>query len=184
MQNNVASGKAPLKKRARAKMRRPRVSHIGDLIGATMGDLLRKRGFASSDLVANWHDIAPAPYDTQVVPDRLKWPRRAAHDGREGGVLHVRVAPAQALALQHDAPLLMARINGYFGYELVSEIRAMQIPLQRDKTTSGDTARAPSPQDLRAARTKVADTLDGVSEGPLKESLRRLGTSIVAAPKK
>lgn len=175
----------PLRAKGRGpKIRRARVRHIGELVGATMGDMLAKRGFASSDLVTNWCDIVPAPYDTNVVPDKLKWPRGSANAMPEGGVLHVRVAAAHALTLQHEVPMLMARINGYFGFELVSDIRLMQIPLQRTPVFTTPEPEPATPQELAEQSQKIDDSLDGLADSPLKESLRKLGTSILSAPKK
>lgn len=171
-------------KSRRPKLRKARVRHIGELVGATMGDMLAKRGFASSDLVTNWCDIVPAPYDTNVVPDKLKWPRGSANTTPEGGVLHVRVAAAHALTLQHEVPVLMERINGYFGFELVSDIRLMQIPLQRTPVfTAPDTVPA-TPQEMAAQSEKIDESLTALADSPLKESLRNLGASILSAPKK
>lgn len=177
-----SSTKVRAKGTAKEKPRRPRVTHIADLIGGTMADMLRKRGFASSDLVTNWRDIIPSPYNQHVVPDRLKWPRQG--DANAGGILHVRVSPAHALGLQHDAPLLMSRINGYFGFELVRDIRAMQIPLVREKTNE-DTGPPPlSATEAAARRQDIATSLEQVEDGALKDALRRLGTSLYGAEKK
>ena len=41
----------------------------------TLDPALKKRGFASRDIVSNWPAMAPAPYDKVTRPDKLSWPR-------------------------------------------------------------------------------------------------------------
>ena len=99
---------------------------VGEALHGVLDSALRKRGFATRDLITRWATIAPKPYDRVAVPDQLKWPRGASH---EGATLFLRCAESQRLALSHEGPLVAAAVNRYFGYFLVREV-AVGEPVQ------------------------------------------------------
>ena len=94
-----------------------------------------------------------------------------------GGALKLRVAPARALELQHRTPLVIARINLFFGREAVARLAIVQGPLPL-------AAPPPAPAS-RALRPREADALDrqlaAVASPELRDSLARLGRRIIAA---
>ena len=44
---------------------------------------LKRRGFATRDIITHWAAMAPKPYDQLAVPDQLTWPRGAGARGRD-----------------------------------------------------------------------------------------------------
>lgn len=145
---------------------------VSDALSGVLGSALRKRGFATRDLITHWAAMAPKPYDALAVPAELKWPRGAGH---EGATLYVRCAPGHALALAHESGLIAAAINRYFGYFLVREVKLSAEPF---------TAPAPGPvRDLppppEAAR-KAGEAVAPVEDEGLREALRALGQRVLA----
>ena len=57
----------------------------------------------------------------------VTWPESLAR----GGTLKLRVAPGKALELQHRAPLVIERVNLFFGREAVARLVLVQAPLRR-----------------------------------------------------
>ena len=72
---------------------------VAEALGGVLDSALRKRGFATRDILANWAAMAPKPYDKVAMPAELKWPRGAGH---EGATLFLRCAESQRLALAHE----------------------------------------------------------------------------------
>src|SRR5215207_4164978 len=67
-------------------------------------------------------------------PIRIEWSRRGLRNRDERpqpAMLIVRVEGAFALELQHVAPLLMERINAYYGWRCVGRIVLKQGPVRR-----------------------------------------------------
>ncbi len=99
---------------------------VGEALGKVLDPALKKRGFATRDIVSHWGAMAPTPYDRMARPDKLSWPR--GENGAEGAVLHVSCHPGHALALAHEGQKVAASINRYFGYFLVGQVRLSATP--------------------------------------------------------
>jgi hypothetical protein len=86
-----------------------------------------RHGFAHAELAGRWAEVVGEEIAAGSAPARIAWRRRPAGDGRRtGGRLIVRAAPGRALDLQHQAPAIMARINGYFGYAAIADVLVVQ----------------------------------------------------------
>ena len=44
--------------------RRNRTMSVADVLGGALDPVLKKRGFASRDIITHWAAMAPPPYDT------------------------------------------------------------------------------------------------------------------------
>jgi hypothetical protein len=151
-----------------------RLAGLGDAMGGLLDPALRRRGFASRDIIAHWQAMAPRPYDRVAMPDKLSWPR--GQRGSEGAVLYVRCAPGHGLALSHEGPMIAAAINRYFGYVLVNQVRLSPTPLGR--AAAGRSAARPQPD--AAAIDRIERQVAGIGDDGLREALRRLGLAVAA----
>lgn len=146
---------------------------IAEAMGGVLDPMFKKRGFASRDIVTHWATIAPEPYDTVALPDKLTWPRGDKTGG--GATLYLRCAPGHALALSHEGNRIAAAINRYFGFILVNQVR---LSLEPFTPHSAETAQK-EPQIDRAAASKVDAALAGIEDEDLRAALRQLGTGIM-----
>ena len=152
--------------------RRNKTLSVADALSHALDPVLKKRGFASRDILAQWRSIAPRPFDDTTQPDKLAWPRNAA--GADGAVLYLRCAPGQALFVQHEAPAIAAAINRYFGYVLVSEVRLSAKPF-----SPGSPRRAQKSAPEEAVVAKVGAEIERIEDAELRESLRVLGLAVL-----
>ena len=134
---------------------------------------LGKRGLAHANLIVDWPTVVGAEIAGVCQPEKLVFRRGE----RSQGVLHLRVSGSAALELQHDAPRLIERINSYFGYKAVAEIRLVQVvpkaPPARDRARKRRT--------LTPAEIAVLEsTISHVGNDDLRETLGRLGTAILS----
>ena len=104
-----------------APKRLNRTAALGEALGSALDPVLKRRGFATRDILTHWAAMAPPPYDKATRPDKLAWPR--SEDGAGGAVLHLACAEAHKLGLAHEGAQVAASINRYFGYLLVREVR-------------------------------------------------------------
>lgn len=149
-----------------------------EALNRVLDPALRKRGFASRDILTHWPAMAPPPYDKVALPDRLAWPR--GERGAEGATLYLRCIPGHALALSHEGPLIAAAINRYFGYVLVGAVRLSAEPFS---PRSGEKPDA-RPQADATVRAEVEKQLAPVADEGVKEALRRLGHAIIGRSSK
>jgi hypothetical protein len=141
---------------------------VSEALKGVLDAALKKRGFATRDLIAHWGAMAPKPYDALAVPDQLKWPRGAGH---EGATLYLRCMPGHAMAISHEAPLIAAAVNRYFGYLLVKEVRLSAEPM------AAPAKKLPSAAPREASRATV-EAVQAVADPALKDALMRLGTGM------
>ena len=94
--------------------------------------------------------------------------------------LEIAVSPAFALELQHLSPLIIEKVNGYFGYQAVSGLRLKQMPIRRASESPGPTV--PEPRPLTAAeQAQLTAMLEGVGDRNLRQALESLGRSLLGA---
>ncbi len=95
---------------------------------------LIERGFSNADILENWQDILGADLSRGIAPIRLTFPKNS---GR-GGTLHVKSAGgAFAVVCSHQKERIISRINAYFGYTAVSDLKIVQglLKLPKPKMT-------------------------------------------------
>jgi hypothetical protein len=130
-----------------------------------------KHGFAGGALVVDWPAIVGSAVASHTLPMRIRFPPKE----RAEGTLMIKVdSGAFALEVQHLEPLILERINGYFGWKAVARLKLMQGPLPEAKgkarSKPAPTAQALTP-DLEARLAQVEDP-------DLREILTRLGRSL------
>jgi len=144
---------------------------LADLVRRTLADTFARLGFASTELVTHWNDIVGAEIATHCEPLRLKWPRRGDVDAPEPATLMLRVEGPIAIEIQHLSPVILERVNRFFGWRAVGRLALRQAPLARRPVPPA----RPAPDPEAAAR--LAGTLD-VADEDLRNALARLGAAI------
>ena len=125
--------KNPAQKQPRRKRQACDLSHrkarglltVGTSLPNLAAPALRKRGFAQAKLITDWPAIVGEVLARETVPQKLVFPRYSKTDA----ILHLRVASGYALELQHIAPQIIDRINGFFGFRAVADLRYASGPL-------------------------------------------------------
>lgn len=155
-----------------AAPRAGRLRRLPELLGRLLDPAARRRGLAETRLLTDW----PLVVGPQLAPGCQPVRLAGASDGG-GGVLTVHVGGAQALELQHSAPQLIERINGFFGYPAVTRLRLIQAPPMRPvKSRPHRPRRALSADELSALATLV----EQVRPPALRAALAELGRTVAA----
>ena len=148
--------------------RRPGFRAVGDAVARIARPIAAARGGgALARLKTEWAAI--------VGPELagISWPEAL---GRDGG-LKLRCTPAYALDLQHCTPLVLERINLFFGRAAVSRIAIVQGPLPLAPPPPPPLP----PAELSAAQQRDLDISLGNIENPeLRDALARLGRTLLA----
>lgn len=131
---------------------------------------LRKRGFVESRLVTDWPGIAGEHIAASSAPDKIVFGK----DTRRGGTLHLRVAGAAAVEIQHLLPMLLERINQVFGYAAIERIRIVQGPLPKRKAGGRPRLRELRPEE----KAEIAQCVATVGHPHLKAALADLGAAV------
>ncbi|MBC8338113.1 MAG: DUF721 domain-containing protein [Rhodospirillales bacterium] len=141
-------------------------------LSAATKPIFGKRGFADGDILKDWAGIAGAHMAAHSQPEKIAYPKGAS----DGGTLHLRIdSGAMATELQHLQPLLIERINGYFGFRAVDGIKIIQGPLP-DRQKKPDW----SPRKLDPGEeSRLAENLMDVDDEDLRKALQTLGRAVI-----
>lgn len=144
---------------------------LADSLGRLTRDLCVAQGFAQAEIITRWRSIVGPLLAAHSLPEKLSFPK-----GRESGTLYVLANSAFALELQHLAPQVMERINGYFGFPAVAQIAIRQV----SGLTGGRRRRRSTVRRNPAARTKATRLVSGLHDAQLRQALESLGELIIA----
>ena len=157
-------------RRPRPPPRPPR--HAARGLSETMKALEAKFGAGSGDLKSRWREIVGESLSHRSEPVKLVKTRAG------GATLELKVAGPVAALIQHQAPLILDRLNLYLGEGAVARLRIVQGPISRPAAKPAAVRRARPPLDAAAER-KLAEGLAKAPEGPLKSALLRLGREVL-----
>ena len=158
-------------RRPRPAPRPPR--HAARGLAATMKALEAKFGAGSGDLKSRWREIVGESLAARSEPVKLVKSRTG------GATLELRVAGPVAALIQHQAPLILDRLNLYLGDGAVARLRIVQGPLTRTAARVVAPIRRARPPLDAAAERKLVDDLAATPDGPLKSALLRLGREVL-----
>lgn len=134
--------------------------------------IFRKRGLAAGAIVNDWPLIVGEQLAAHSAPEKINYPP----NGRKAGTLHLRVdSGGMAMEFQHMKPVLMERINVFFGYKAVAGLKIIQAPLPprpRYKRVE--------PLPLSAAQERdLGEKLQSVDDPELRAALDALGRKVL-----
>ena len=130
---------------------RPRAA--GELVGQVGGVAFRRFGFVQSAIVSRWAEIVGERYAKVSSPESIRFPA-----GRKsGGVLTLLVEGAHSPLLQHLSPLIIERVNRFFGYEAINRVVFQQgRPIPKKPEPVRPQLR-PVPKELGEGLRQIAD---------------------------
>ena len=164
--SNKPKGIVPSDVRGRAP--RPLSQTVNKLTKSMLG----RHGFTHGAIVTKWPDIVGENMSRHTAPEKIVFSK----DGVSGGTMHLRCdSGALATELMHQEPLILDRINTFFGYQAVVRIKLIQGPLPQRKET-----RSKPPRQLSQAEAReLAGTIASVDDEELREALENLGRSVL-----
>jgi hypothetical protein len=142
------------------------------LVGRVVSPALRRRGFAETEVVLRWPEIAGAELARVATPEKLSFRRGRSADG----TLHLKVAGPAALAIQHQAPAIIERINTFYGFRAVARLNLVQGPANDSRAATPEQPQLaePSPAD----KARIARAAARTDDPDLADALRRLGEAV------
>lgn len=150
--------------------RQGRARAAGELAVDVGGMAFKRFGFVQGAVVARWAEIVGERYAKVSTPESIRFPA-----GRKaGGTLTLAVEGAHAPLLQHLAPMIMERVNLFFGYEAVAKVVFRQGSKAAARPRPERPRPVPVPRDLGDGLREIADL-------ELRTMLESLAGKIAAA---
>jgi hypothetical protein len=154
---------------------------IAEVANGLIDPVLARRAGINTALLGSWDEIVGEDFAECTRPERIAWPKRggAGEDGGyQPGVLTIGCEGARALFLVHAQGELIQRINGFFGFPAVDQIKVVQKPV----SPSFKRTTRPAPLKGDAAR-KLDDMMEGIEGDALRAAVKRLGTAVLGKPR-
>lgn len=159
---------------------------VGTFVPRLTQKAFEKYGFSAATLLTDWATIVGPALARDTRPERLKWPRGVeayseideSASGRPGATLILKVDPARALDIEYKRGQILDRINGYFGYRAVGEIKIMQEAIVAAQRQGA----AIAPVRSAAAPPAAKPDLSSVTDDGLRAALERLYAGMTTRP--
>lgn len=108
---------------------------VGAYVPKVVAAAFEKYGFHTAEIMTSWETIVGADLARLTRPDAIKWPRgakgRVASDDdaqTARATLILASNPAFALEVSYRTQEIIDRINRYFGYRAIAQLRIVQTP--------------------------------------------------------
>src|SRR5690554_6921842 len=153
---------------------------VSDLASALLDPIMRKRAGISIEIVQSWTEIVGDRLATTTRPIKINWQRRLSdEDPFEPATLVIACTGAAALRVQHETTEIISRVNSFLGFAAIGRVKIVQKAL-----TNLEREKPPAPRALEGfERDRLDQLTDGIEDEGLKESLERLGASVLARKK-
>ncbi|MFL6751972.1 MAG: DUF721 domain-containing protein [Sphingomicrobium sp.] len=147
-----------------------RARAAGDLVGDIGGQSFRRFGFVQSSIVSRWSEIVGERYARVSSPESIRFP-----SGKKvGGVLTLLVEGAHAPLIQHLTPLIVERVNRFFGHAAINRL------VFRQGKPPGEAPAVERPP-LRAVPKELGEGLREIADPELRACLESLAARIAAS---
>ena len=162
---------------------------VSDLVPKLTTGIFGKTNMLFGKMLAEWAAIAGEEIASQSTPLELKFSRtgsgKSAKDGKAvktdktppKATLHLAVQPAYALELSYQKNLLIERLNMFFGYGAIKDIKLIQnSEIMNNKILKKAKIRPLTVQEQQ----KIDGLVTGIQENDLQTALKNLGKAIVS----
>ena len=147
---------------------RPRAA--GELVSEVGGQSFRRFGFVQSSIVSRWSEIVGERYAKVSSPESIRFPAGK----KAGGALTLLVEGAHAPLIQHLAPIIIERVNRFFGHPAIDRVIFKQGRLS-----------PPAPKlerpELRPVPKELGEGLREIADPELRTCLESLASQIAAS---
>ena len=151
---------------------------IGETLVRVNRQYSNKFGKVEFLILSNWNGIVGAFFADHSEPDKLSRVTEGFNDLDEPiykYFLHVKVSPAAAVEFQHYKDTIIEKINSFFGYKAISDLRLQQnfIPKQKSQNTRSFS------ENLNKEEVEfIRNEIEVINDKELEKSIVNLGASI------
>ena len=147
---------------------RPRSA--SELVAGIGGKSFRRFGFVQSAIVSRWAEIVGERYAKVSSPESIRFP----NGKKSGGSLTLLVDGAHAPLIQHLTPLIVERVNHFFGHAAIDRVNFRQ---------GKPPPSAPRPQrpELRPVPKELGEGLRQIADPELRACLESLAARIASS---
>lgn len=150
--------------------------------GASRGivrTLAGKKGFAEADVLLRWAEIVGEGHRGLCHPQSVKF----SSDRSLGATLVLECTSARAPEVEHLKPVLIDRVNQFYGYRAIGRIRVVQTGQAQGFAEAKAGFQGPereSTEPTQAQQASAARLAEGIENPGLRAALTRMGAHVLA----
>ena len=152
---------------------------IGETIAKVNKKYSSKLGKIEFLILSKWSQIVGSFFADHSEPDKISQTTEEFNEFDEPiykNFLHVRVSPAAAVEFQHYKDKIMEKINSFFGYKAISDLRFQQnfIPKKKRNININLYDQEISKEEKESIKNEIGN----IHNKELEKSIVNLGASI------
>ena len=152
------------------KPRGGRARRVSEMLPDIGGASFRRFGFVQSSVVTRWSEIVGERYATVSAPESIRFPQGKKSDG----TLTLTVGGAHAPMIQHVLPVIIERVNRFFGYSAIVRVAIRQGEVKQRTTRA-------KPPELVPLPIELGDSLRTIADPELKAVLESLARGVATS---
>jgi hypothetical protein len=182
MVRRMAKSGGTLKKKPQEAPRAKRARSVAEMLPSVGGAAFRRFGFVQSSVVSRWREIVGERYAGVSSPESIRFPPGK----KSAGLLTLVVEGAHGPMMQHVGPVIVERVNRFFGYEAVERIAFRQglVRVAQAKTRVAPRSLRPiggsAGDQAVEIPAELGDSLREISDPELRACLESLARGLTA----
>ena len=152
---------------------------IGETLTRINKNYSSKFGKIEFLILSKWTQIVGSFFADHSEPDKISRITEEFNEFDEPiykNFLHVRVSPAAAVEFQHYKDTIIEKINSFFGYKAIADLRLQQNFVPEKKTKRNVNI---FDQDIsEEEKASIKSEIDNIQDKELEKSIVKLGASI------
>jgi hypothetical protein len=149
--------------------RQARTCRVGPLIVDAITPICQQNGFVQARILLEWEYIVTSQFAQFCTPLKVTFPLKQRSNGR----LLLRATSSMATEISYLEPLILSRINQYFGYQAITKISLLQGPIT--KKNPPQPTRKPLSE---AIQSSLENHVQPIEDDRLRAALLSLGVGI------
>jgi len=104
---------------------------FGNTLPRGVRGILKKNGYNYSEIISKWSMLVGGVISDCSYPKSIKM-----NKSEKGGILVLAVKRGDEITIEYSKKEIMSKINSYFGYKLISEVKLETFNSENKKTKS------------------------------------------------
>ncbi len=132
---------------------------FGNTLPRGVRGILKKNGYNYSEIISKWNMLVGKEISSNTYPKSIKMKQ-----GDANGTLTLAVQRGNEIEIEYSKQNIINKINSYFGYKLIGEIKLQTFSYQRKKTK----------KNINRFSTNFEDKIKEIKNENIKNSLSQL----------
>tara|TARA_Y100000590_G_scaffold262508_1_gene294576 strand:+ start:135 stop:614 length:480 start_codon:yes stop_codon:yes gene_type:complete len=134
---------------------------FGSTLPRGIRSILKKSGYNYSEIISKWNILVGKDISDCCYPKTIKMPK-----GNKNGTLILSVERGNEITVEYSKKQIIEKINSYFGYKLISEIRLKTFNQIEKKSTTNKT--------INKSLNKFKEKIGEIKNKDIRNSLLQL----------